>query len=121
MGGIADQEQATEAHRLGDEGSERRDRLLEGRSGDHRLGMMLRQPPAQLVPEALVGPVLDLFVQRALNVVAAARLRAHRAQCETTRMVGVDEFVIDRRHVGEDAEPAERIDLFEGVQGLFGN
>ena len=32
-------------------------------------------------------------------------------------MVGVNDFMIARRHVGEDTEPAERIDFFVGQRG----
>ena len=36
-------------------------------------------------------------------------------------MVGVDQFVADRRDVGEDAEPAEGVDLLEGLDRRFRN
>ncbi|MGO8557890.1 FAD-dependent monooxygenase, partial [Rhizobium ruizarguesonis] len=35
---------------------------------------------AHIVPEAIVAPVLDLIVERALDVVAAAGRRAHRTE-----------------------------------------
>jgi hypothetical protein len=61
--GVAGQEQAAEAHRLGDEAAQRRDALLD------RLGPVTSrarrprvQAAAQLVPEGVVAPVLDLVV-----------------------------------------------------------
>ena len=53
-----------------------------------------------------------------LDIVAAARRRAHGRQGEAALVVGVDEFVIRRRHVGEEAEPAEGIGPFIGDEPL---
>ena len=36
-------------------------------------------------------------------------------------MIGVDELVVARRHVGEDAEPAERIDALISRAGAVGD
>ena len=55
-------------------------------------------------------PVGHVLVDRHLQVVAAARRRAHGAQRKAALVVGVDQLVVDGRHVGQDAEPAERID-----------
>ena len=63
----------------------------------------------ELGPEALVRPVLDAFGERALQVVAAARVAAHAAQREAALVRDVDELVRHRRRVGQQAEPAERI------------
>jgi p-hydroxybenzoate 3-monooxygenase len=70
-------------------------------------------PAAQFVPECVVAPVFDLVLERTLHVVARARGRAHRAQREATFVIRVDQLVRNRRRVGQDAEPAERIDLLE--------
>ena len=74
-----------------------------------RLGRLRRQAAAQLVPEALVGPVLDPVVERALHVVAAAVRRAHRAERKAASMIGIDQLAVGRRHLGQHAQPAERI------------
>ena len=60
--GVAGQEQPALAHRLGDEGAQRRDRLLERRAGTTSARGLRGQPAAQLVPERVVRPVLDLSV-----------------------------------------------------------
>ena len=36
-------------------------------------------------------------------------------------MAGIDQFVADGRHIGENAKPAERVDLFEGADGILGH
>jgi hypothetical protein len=71
----------------------------------------------QFVPDAFVAPVLDLLGQRHVHVIAAARVAAHRGEREAAFVVGVDQFVVARRHVGQDAQPAERIDPFEFARG----
>src|SRR6266702_7165774 len=43
----------------------------------------------------------------------AALGRAHGAERKAAGVVGVDEFVADRRRIGQNAEPAERIDPLE--------
>jgi len=106
VGGIAGEEQAPEAQRLGDKAAQRRDALLERRPGHQRRGRLRIEPAAQLVPEFSIGPLLDLVAQRALQVVAAARMRAHAAQGETALVLDVDQLVRDRRRVREQAQPA---------------
>src|SRR5690606_2378589 len=41
-----------------------------------------------------------------------------RAQREAPRMVRIDQFVAHRRHLGDDAEPAERIDALIDLKAL---
>jgi hypothetical protein len=72
VGGVAGQEQPAVAHGLGDEAAQRRDRLLERRAARDPGAGFRAQAQAQLVPEPLVAPVLDLLVETALDVVAAA-------------------------------------------------
>jgi hypothetical protein len=62
--------------------------------------------------------LLDVLGEAALDVVAAAAARAHRAQGETTRVTHIDEFLRHRRRVGQQAEPAERVDPLEGLDDL---
>ncbi|MOA34691.1 hypothetical protein D3C78_1560790 [compost metagenome] len=75
--------------------------------------MVFRKTTADFVPEALVAPVLRPVIQRTLDVIAAARVRPHGTESKTTRVVGIDELMVDGRHVSQNAEPAERIDLLE--------
>jgi hypothetical protein len=69
----------------------------------------------QLVPEPLVRPLVDVLVEWTLHIIAAPVRRAHGAERESARMVVVGQFVRDRRRLRQDAEPAERIDPFEGL------
>src|SRR5690606_22614101 len=79
--------------------------------GGHGLRGGRGQAVADFVPEAVVRPVLNLFVWRHLDIVAAARGRAHGAKRKAARMIGVDELVTDGRNVRDDAEPGEGIDF----------
>src|SRR5688572_17187902 len=63
----------------------------------------------------MFGPLRGI----ALDVVAAARRRAHGAQREAAGVVGIDELVRQRRHVGQHAEPAEGVDPLEYGQCIF--
>jgi hypothetical protein len=107
--GVAGEEQSPVAQRLGHEAAQRRDRLLDRRTGHEPAGDLARQAGAELVPEAIVGPVFDAVVDAALHVVATEHRMPHRAQREAPLAVGVDELLVDRRRLGEDAEPAERV------------
>jgi hypothetical protein len=80
----------------------------------------LVEPRLEFFPEALVRPGLDVLGETALEVVAAARRRAHRAEREAERMPDVDQLVGNRRRVGQNAEPAERIDALVRVTALGG-
>jgi hypothetical protein len=63
----------------------------------------------------------DLLVERALDVVAAAGQRAHRAQGKALFMPGIDEFVMHRRDIRQDAQPAEGIDQLIGLKDVGGD
>src|SRR6266545_2799278 len=82
VAGVAGEEQAPEAQGLGDEAPERRDALLDRGPGDELRRGVPGQAAAQLRPEALVGPLVDLLGERALQVVAAARAAALAAERE---------------------------------------
>ena len=76
---------------------------------------LLVQPALQFVPEPLVRPCVDIVVERALQVIAAAVGRAHGAEREAALMVDIDQLMRDRRGFRQDAEPAERIDPLIGL------
>src|SRR5947207_15022931 len=63
-----------------------------------------------LFPETLVRPGIDVLGKAALQVVAAERRGAHRAEREAQRVPHIDQLLRHRRRLGEDAEPAERVD-----------
>src|SRR5690606_28921965 len=112
-GGVTSKERFAEPERLGDETAERRDRLLDRRTGLHRFGCSRIQAPPQLIPEPIIAPALDLLVRRHLHIVAAARRGALRAQGEAALVVSIDEFFGHRRLVDQHAEPTKRVDPLE--------
>src|SRR5689334_15748231 len=118
---VTGKEQAAEAKRLGDEASQRRDALFDGRADDHRLGSLAVEAATQLVPKGGIAPLLGVIVERALDVVTSTRRRAHGAQRKAALVVRVDQLVRYRRRVGEDAEPAERVDALVGGDAIFRN
>jgi hypothetical protein len=103
--GVAGQEEPAVLHRLADEAAHRRDALVEDRAL-----VDLADADAQLVPDALVGPLLQALVLWDLEVEPADRGRAHRVQREAALVPGVDELIGARRRLGEDPQPAEGID-----------
>src|SRR4029079_7050307 len=106
---IACQEYPTEAHGLGDEAAQRRDALLDRGAYRHGRGNFRTDPQLEFVPETFVAPLVDMIFERTLQVTADARCRAHACQREPALGGDVDQFVPSRRHVGEYAQPAERI------------
>ena len=111
---IAGQHQPPEPHRLGNEAAKRGDALFQRRAGFQRLCHLRRQAAAEFVPEGVVRPILDLVVDIALDVIARPGHRAHRAQGKAARGVRIDDFMRHRPRIGQQAKPAERIDLFIG-------
>src|SRR5690606_17770576 len=83
--------------------------LLQGRAGGDTRRHLRAQADCQFLPHPLVGPVRKLLVDWNLYVVATSRRRAHRSESESALVVGVDQLLVARRHVGQDAQPPERI------------
>ncbi len=110
MRDIAGQKHPPEPHWLGDETMQRRDAFFDRWPGDEIVDRLLIEPPLQFVPEPLVRPLVDMVVERALQVVAAAVGRTHGAKREAARMVDIDQFIGDRRRLRQNPEPAEWID-----------
>ena len=67
------------------------------------------EPALQLLPDALVRPLVEWLVGAALEVEARELRRAHAVEREAALVVGVDQLLVRRRGLGEDAEPAERV------------
>jgi hypothetical protein len=109
--GVTRQEQPLVAHGRGDEAAHRRDGLLRDRA---LLQVPARhaQPVAQLGPDPVIGPPLDLLVGRHLQVQPADLRRTHGVQRKAVFVPGVDELVGGRRHRGQDAEPGVRVAPF---------
>ena len=82
-----------------------------------------RVPPSramQFVPDARVRPVLDIVVGRALQVEPRQRRRAHGVKRKAALVIGVDQLVVGRRQLRQDAEPAERIFAVVGREHAAG-
>ncbi len=97
MGGVTRQKQPVEPHRA----RRRKERTARWtsrrRPRHHALGVMAGQAAAQFVPEALI--VQSSTSPRAgTGCIAAARVERIE-QSATARMVGIDQFGDDRRHV----------------------
>src|ERR1700734_1629076 len=112
MGGVAGEEQTAEAHRLGDEATERGNTLFDRRTGYQILAGFGIEPVLELLPEAIIRPSLDIVGKIALEIVAAAPRRAHRAEREARGVAHINQLIGNRRRIGKNTEPAERIDTF---------
>src|SRR5262249_36501876 len=118
---IANKKQAAEPHRFGHKAAQRRDALFDRRAGYEALSGVIRQPSPQLIPKACIGPVFDLICERALDVISAARLRAHATKSKTALVIGVNEFVGNWRGLGKHAKPTEWIFALEHLDRTCGN
>src|SRR5207244_386934 len=107
------QEEPAESHRLRNETAQRRDALFDRWPRRDGLCDLGGEAAAKLVPEGVVAPLIDLIIERALDVVAASRLAALTAQRKSALVIRIDQLWPDRRYVRQHAQPAERVDLFE--------
>ena len=107
--GVAGQEKPAVAHRFGDEAPHRRHRLLRDRADVRRPPIPRGQPRLELVPDAIVGPVVDVLVRRTLQIQARHRRRAHAEERKAAFVQAVDQFLGRWCGVGQDTEPRERI------------
>src|SRR3954470_6560955 len=109
VGGVAGEEQAAVLHRLADEAAHRDDAFLEDLALLEPEALALG-PGLQLRPDPVVGPVVGRVVRVALEVETLDAGRAGADQREAALVAGVDQLVRGGRRLGEDAEPAERVD-----------
>ena len=91
MGGVAGQVQPAVLHRLADEAAQWDDDFMEDRPSFGR-SPRGTTPQAELLPDPLVGPVVDLVGGVALEVQALDFGRARADQREATSW-GIDQFV----------------------------
>lgn len=116
---VARQEEAAEPKRFGHKTAQRRDGFFDRRPGFEALGDFGIESGPKLVPETVVGPVLDLFGLRDLNIVSRTRMRPHRAERKPAMVVRIDQFFSHRRLVNHDAQPAERVHSLEGLDRIL--
>ena len=79
-------------HWLGDETSQRRDGFFDGRSRHDGVGDVFRKAQFQLFPESVVWPLIQISVQRALNVVPTQHWAALGAQGKAAFAIGVNQL-----------------------------
>src|SRR4029077_1335352 len=111
MGAVTGKEKAAVLHRLDDETAHRSDALLQ-----HLAFLELARAAktlVQFIPNAVVGPILDILIVVALQIESSQSLRPHRVQRKSAIGIGIDELMIRRRAFGENAEPAEGIIALE--------
>src|ERR1700730_5201677 len=109
MGSVTRKEQRAELHRLEDEAAHRDDRFLEDASGCHLPTIIGRQASLQLVPDALIRPVLNGVEGIALEIQALDLRRPRTNERKTASVVGVNQLRCKWRRLGQYAEPAERV------------
>ncbi|RWW91158.1 hypothetical protein BHE74_00034848 [Ensete ventricosum] len=115
---VPEQEQAPVLHRFHHETAQRRDAFFDRGAGHQLLGQFVGQAGFQLVPETLVRPFIQGFFHRHLQVIPAAGRRAHAAQRKATRVFGIHQLGVNRRGIGENAQPAKGVDPLENFQGF---
>lgn len=122
VGGVPGEEEPSVAHRLVDVTPHRGDGL--GRDGAAlqlpAVGGL--QAAVEFVPDLLVAPVVGVRALGDLEVGAGDGRRAHGQEGEAAVVAGIDQLVVGRGHIGEDAEPAEGVRALEdpGDVGGYG-
>jgi hypothetical protein len=73
------------------------------------------------VPDAIVGPVGDVFFRVALEIETRNLRRAHAEEREASPVIGVDDLVRGGWDASEDTEPGEGIETLVDAQHAGGN
>src|SRR6185295_12476124 len=73
------------------------------------------------IPGAVVGPGFNLLIVIALQIESGQAWRTHGVKRKAAISVGIDQFVIGRRALRQDAEPTKRIVSLEHTQHAVRN
>ncbi len=119
--GVAGKEQASVLHRLGDETAHRRDALLRDPADARRPAVFAGEARLQLGPDAVVGPLRDVFVGTALQIKTRHLRRTHAEERETAFVIRVDELVERGRRVSKNTEPCVWVNALVGAQHVGRN
>ena len=111
VGRVAGDEQAAVLHRFTHERAQRDDAFLEDPALCQLPAIIGVEARVQFVPDAPVRPCRDIVGWIALDIHALHVRRPCAEQGEAFSLVGVNEFVPRQRRFGQDAEPAEWVDL----------
>ena len=110
---VACEKQTAVTHRFEHVAAQRRDALFEGRPARHVGGGFGSKTDGEFIPQPVVAPVFDTLGQRDVDIIAAASLGSHRRERKTAFVVGVNQFVMARRNIGQNPEPTERVNPLE--------
>src|SRR5262245_11781630 len=119
--GVSGKKHPPVLHRFDDEAPHRRDAFLNDRPLFQREVAAGVQPRLQLPPDAVIGPVGDLFARVALDIESRDLWRAHAEESEAAFVMAVDKLFRRWFGFGQNAEPAERICALVDGQRAFGN
>ena len=121
MRGIPGQKQRSKSHWLGHKAPQRRDAFFDARPGHQMVPCFRVQTIAKFIPEGFIRPLIQMVGQRHLQVITATRATPLRAQRKTSRTIDVNEFLMDRRGIGQHTQPAKGVDLLKLLNRLAGN
>src|ERR687897_1868029 len=109
MRGVPGKEEPAVLHRLADEGAHLHDVLLEDLTPGQLPAVVGGEPREELVPDPLVGPLLDVVLRVALEIEALDLGGAGADQGEAAVVESVDQLLRRWRSLDEDAEPPKGI------------
>src|ERR1700722_1085678 len=119
--GIAGQKQFAVLHRLDNVNPHSRGGLLEDRAFAELPIAVGGDSQSQFAPNAFVGPGVNVFIERNLEIEAAHLARAHGQKGEATLVIAIDQFVRRGRGLRQYAQPTEWIEALEFGEHSFGN
>src|ERR671910_694344 len=107
--GVSGEKEPSVLHRFADEGAHLHDVLLEDFASGQLPAVVGGEPRGELVPDPLIGPLLDVVLRVALEVEALDLGGAGADEGEAAVMEGVDQLLRRWRSPDEDAEPTKGI------------
>ena len=109
MRGVTGAKHAPVLHGFGEKAAHRCDVLLRDLAPLKRPARRA-EAGVELVLDAVVRPLVEVLVCRALEIEPADRVRTHAEQGETAFVMGEQRDLLGRRRVRANPQPAERLD-----------
>ena len=120
MRGVASQKQTAKLHGFHHKAAHAGDALLNhGTFGKTPAGT--RQARMQFLPNAFIGPVLNIFVGITLQIKATQLRCSHAQKGKAALVVGIHQLLRRGRRLRKNAEPCEGVNAFVGGQQTLGN
>ena len=116
MRGVAGKKKPAMAHRLHHEAAHGGDALLE--NGPFLQFIAAAETLVQFLPDARIGPFIEVLVRRALQVEPADRLAAHGREREAVLVPRIDQLMRDGPGMAQDAKPGEGVDAVINAQDV---